>query len=185
MANTCDSDAEIKALLWEGKPSEARLMAEHARKSAIQRREAGRAEVAAADDEIKKLDSIMPPNWHNDADARISRNSADTKTEKPIAQVAKRARRRLEVAAKLSAAQKQMRALAVIRVAKRIASERGPEIITDDVAKAVAEDGVDMGISPNRVNTAIGNIIGRTDDFEIVRKGVYRWRHPTLQLNDA
>jgi len=174
---------KIMALLWEGETSKARLAIKEAKASAQQKREDGRALMAAADDELSRLNAITPSDWHDSETKTSKRREANI--SKTMEAAASSARRRLNKAARLTPTQKQTRAVAVLRAAKRVAAERGPEIMIDDVAKAIAEEGVDMSISHNRVNTAIGNIIGRTDDFQIVRKGVYRLQQPKLTLNDT
>lgn len=89
-------------------------------------------------------------------------------------------------AAQLSPKQQAERAAKVLAAARSIAKNHGTQITAASVAQHLIETKFDLGVPADRVVTAVGNIIFRAkDEFEWVRKGVYRFTGGRLNGNHA
>ena len=84
----------------------------------------------------------------------------------------------------LTYAQKRLRKREILRAASEL-SEDGKEFTSDDIAEMLLKSGVVIGVPDNRVNTAIGAVFRRRDDYERVAKGVYRKRRDDLPPESA
>jgi len=80
---------------------------------------------------------------------------------------------------KLTHAQKRLRKREILKAAAEV-SANGEEFTSDDIAEILLKSGVVMGIPENRINTAIGAVFRRRDDYERLAKGVYRKRRIDL-----
>ena len=67
--------------------------------------------------------------------------------------------------AKLTKSEKRKRREEILRVARKVGTEL--EVFSsEDVARVLLDEGVNMGVQPNRVNTAIGAFLRSHTDFE-------------------
>jgi len=157
--------SSIVALLWQGKPSEAKRAITRERESLEAERQKLSASLEDINSQIGMLDTLMPTDTASNGLQNFIKKQASAQiTERPKL---------------LTAAQKRKRKNDVLAVVKRLALEK-VEFTTDDIAKALEENGIDVGVPKNRINTAIGNIVVRSGQFEPVAKGVYKLKQPTL-----
>ena len=80
---------------------------------------------------------------------------------------------------KLSQAQKRHRKREILKAADEV-SANGKEFSSEDIMEILQKSGIAMGIPENRMNTAIGAVLRRQEDYERLDKGVYRKRMTDL-----
>lgn len=72
-------------------------------------------------------------------------------------------------------AQKRRRKREILKAAAEV-SANGQEFTSDEIGDILLKSGVVIGIPENRLNTAIGAVLRRRDDYELLARGLYRKR---------
>lgn len=147
--------SEIVQLLYAGSTAEAkRLTALESERLEAQLTELkGIVSAVAAD--LTTIRSLMPP-----ADSQMSSEEAGL----DAAQGAE--------ARRLTQTQKRRRKREILDAAAEL-SQNGGEFTSDAIAEILLGSGIVIGIPENRINTAIGGVLRRDEDYERVARGVY------------
>ncbi len=149
----------VLTALWSGHPDTARGLLAKERSALITRINELARQLQLEQDKLRLLEASLPP------DMRLSAGDpADgaPRLAAPIPYRAPNARERLA------------RREQVLAVARPLAAEG--EFSIRQLVAALQAAAVDLKVPPNMVNTAVGNIIYRCEEFEFVREGVYRIR---------
>lgn len=153
---------DILRLLWSGEPEKAKALLEDERERVKSIIEQNQQVLALLEQLLRQAERASAPESENSAPPRL--------------------KKKVVIRKRPTTTQKSRRQREVLRIAKSVAS-RKQEFTTDDVREAVDEAGIDMGVSENRINTAIANIIKRAGKYERVAKGVYRLPKSQLSIN--
>lgn len=149
----------IMTALWSGHPDTARGLLAKERSARITRINELARQLQIEQENLRRLEASLPP------DMRLSGGDAAdgaARLAAPIPYRAPNARERLA------------RREQVLAVARPLAAEG--EFSIRQLVAALQAAAVDLKVPSNMVNTAVGNIIYRCEEFEFVREGVYRTR---------
>ena len=149
---------EIFQLLWAGD------------KSAVKRLIA--AEIESLEPQVAELKATLAKK--ESALATLHSLASSTGDEISSKEAGLSATQRAE-GLKLSQAQKRRRKREILKAADEV-SANGKEFSSEDIMEILLKSGIGMGIPENRMNTAIGAVLRRQEDYERLDKGVYRKR---------
>ncbi len=160
MNSTPIKTSEILKLLWNRKTSEAASAVKARRLFLIE-------SISEFKKELSDLDALMPTEQEVQEDL--------VGEEKPlnIASNAVSGHYTKGEVERLSPAGKRRRRRDVLAMARKLGQSR-ESFTTDELAARLQEAGYNLQVPEIRINTALGNMVARSEEFETISKGLYR-----------
>lgn len=174
MANT-DIINKIAHLLWERQVDEALDLLLSRRESTLQRIASLQNELEGEKAFLSQLEALLPPGSVIQS-PHAKRPMPPTNVQVAVVYGDKHRHwsdDKDDPADRVSAAQKEERRRNVIRTAKRMAPKLRDSVSVSQVAHSLRAQGVEMWVPQNRMATTIGNILSRTEFFDLASPGNY------------